>query len=709
MTRSASRLVLMYVVIVGGVMIMFDVMAQVFGASEPAFLQLHLVLDVATVLVLYIIMYRSLKSRDRAEERLRASEQRLANLVDTAPDAIIALDADQHIFLFNQSAEKTFGFAAAEVLGQPMDQLLPDRFVARHREHVRAFGAGDDLARPRHLRPEIVGRRKDGREFPAEASLSRLSLGNEVAYFAIVHDITYRKEAEAAVRERETAYRSIFEASSDGLMISTFEGRIVEANPAFCAMHQYNYGEINGQSIRQFLHPAHRHLMAECAQTVRGGAQFAAQAIHLRRDDTAFHVEVRGIGISYHGEPHVLVGVHDISVQVEAVQLLEQRVHERTRELSTLLDISHDIASTLELQPLLGLILDQLRPMVDYTGALVLEIDGERLVPLDYRGPLPLETILRTRPHVLQATLFQELSAARLPLIIRDTQNGEPLALHLRVLTALTGWLSEARSWLGVPLMVKENIIGFLSFEQSTPGYYTAQHAQLALAIANQAAVAIENARFYQQTQRLAALEERQHLARELHDSLSQTLYGIALGAHTAQTWLNTDRNKTVEALNYVLNLADAGMTEMRALIFELRPESLAIEGLIGALTKQVAAVRARHAIEVCLAHGDEPEVPLDIKEAIYRTAQEALHNTVKHANASRLDVTLVQTVQGVELDIQDDGVGFDATADYPGHLGLKSMRERAVRLGGTLTIESAAGRGTHLHAEFPASAVTAS
>jgi signal transduction histidine kinase len=202
--------------------------------------------------------------------------------------------------------------------------------------------------------------------------------------------------------------------------------------------------------------------------------------------------------------------------------------------------------------------------------------------------------------------------------------------------------------------------------------------------------------------QQRIALEERQRLARELHDSVSQVIYGISLGAHTALTLFDTDRAKVLEALRYVLGLAQAGLTEMRALIFELRPESLEMEGLVAALTKQCEALRARHGVEVLLNVRDEPEVPLKIKEALYRIAQEALHNAIKHGRPTRVEVGLFQEGNTLALDIGDDGIGFNARAVFPGHLGLRSMQERAMDTQGTLVINSQLGLGTLIHARIP-------
>jgi signal transduction histidine kinase len=214
--------------------------------------------------------------------------------------------------------------------------------------------------------------------------------------------------------------------------------------------------------------------------------------------------------------------------------------------------------------------------------------------------------------------------------------------------------------------------------------------------------IAVENARLLVEVRGKAALEERQRLARELHDSVSQALYGIALGAKTARTLLDRDSTKVASPLDYILSLADAGLAEMRALIFELRPESLEREGLVAALEKQAAALRARHEIKVETDLCNEPDAPLEIKEALYRIAQEALHNIVKHAHASSVRIRMRCSPENVTLDVSDDGIGFDPEGDFPGHLGLHSMRERTERLGGTLAVESAPGKGTQIRAWIP-------
>ena len=384
---------------------------------------------------------------------------------------------------------------------------------------------------------------------------------------------------------------------------------------------------------------------------------------------------------------------------------LEQRVAERTRELSSLLEISHTVASTLHLKPLLGLILDQLKLVIDSTGSSILTVEGEELVFLDHRGPLPQEQLIRLRFSLAALGPIWQTIASGESVLIEDVYDELPQAQALRVTLGdhLATTFQYVQSWMAVPLRLREQVSGMLVLTSSRVQAFSEHQTTLALAIANQAAIAIENARLYEQAQELAAVEERQKLARELHDSVSQALYGIALGAHSARALLKRDPGLVDEPLEYILSLAGTGLAEMRALIFELRPESLETEGLVAALNKQAAAVQARHEVQVETELCDEPNLSLKVKQELYRVAQEALHNTIKHAGASQVKVQLGRTDEAIILEIRDNGRGFDSAGSFPGHLGLLSMQERIGHLEGVLSIESTPGEGTTIRARVPA------
>lgn len=375
-----------------------------------------------------------------------------------------------------------------------------------------------------------------------------------------------------------------------------------------------------------------------------------------------------------------------------AEEHLEERVHERTKELTLLLEVSHNITSTLELKPLLATILSQLKTVVDYRAVVLYALQDERLTRLNYQGEQLFEQISWLLSLVEQDMTQMLQLQQYAPIMIDD------LSLDTR-LAQRGGEAVGLRSWLGVPLMVKDQAIGLLALFHNQPHYYTRHHASLAQALANQAAVALENARLYGQAQELAVLRERQRLARELHDSVSQALYSIVLGSRAARMLLHRDPDKLAALLDNVLAQAEVGLAEMRTLIFELRPESLETDGLVAALKKHAEAIHSRSALTMVMELGVEPALPDAMKEAFYRVAQEALNNIVKHAHASTVHLRLYRDATGTVLEVRDDGAGFDPAQSFPGHLGLQSMRERLALLGGTLEITSEVGRGTQIRA----------
>lgn len=514
-----------------------------------------------------------------------------------------------------------------------------------------------------------------------------------------------RRRAALALREHELQYRRIFEASSDGLIISDPEtGLVLEANPAMCRMHGYQYDEFIGLHRSVFVHPESYPVLQGYVDTIRKGGEYRIRAKDVRKDGSTLHVEVHGAPILYRGKPAVLGVVRDVTSAVQAYELLEKRVAQRTQELSALLEISHNMTSIRDLPSVLEIILDQITLVIDYSGAAILELDGDTLVMIGFRDRLTGSPPYLTHYplHVVQE-LWEELCASE-GVVVPDLQDDSLEATSFRRLVGEDVVRSPGfvRSCLWTPLIAKGEVIGLLSLTSRIPDAFNQHDLTIAGAIARQAAIAIDNARLFEQAQGKAALEERQKLARELHDSVSQALYGIALGTQTARTLLDRDPAQAVAPVDYVLSLAEAGLAEMRALIFELRPESLATEGLVAALSKQTSALSARYHIGVTIEVAEEPEVSLEAKETLYRIAQEAMHNTVKHARANQINVRLERSEDVVVLEIVDDGIGFDPAGSFPGHLGLQSMRERTGRVGGSVEIDSSPGNGARIRAVVP-------
>ena len=200
-----------------------------------------------------------------------------------------------------------------------------------------------------------------------------------------------------------------------------------------------------------------------------------------------------------------------------------------------------------------------------------------------------------------------------------------------------------------------------------------------------------------------AAMAERHRLARDLHDSVSQALFGVVMGANTARQMLAIAPTKAAQPLDYVVQLSEAALAELRALIFELRPESLEEDGLIMALNKQGSALLLRHKIEVELDLGSvEPPIDFAVKEELYRISIESVQNIIKHAQATKVQIVLRVMPDEMMLEISDNGTGFDTSASYPGRLGLISMRDRTHALRGALKIRSMSGSGTTVRVTVP-------
>jgi signal transduction histidine kinase len=255
---------------------------------------------------------------------------------------------------------------------------------------------------------------------------------------------------------------------------------------------------------------------------------------------------------------------------------------------------------------------------------------------------------------------------------------------------------------LTLPLRVRDNVVGLLRARAPAGVAWDEERLRWAAGVAAQAAVAIENVRLYERARDEATDEARRHLARELHDSVSQAIYAIVLTTHAAQRRAERDASKAREALDTVIELAEAALAEMRALIFELRPEALADVGLVGALHRQLDGLELRHHLATERDLPDEPSLPFASKTVLLRVVQEALHNVVKHARASTVRVRAWSEHGRLRVEVADDGVGFDPSASFPGHLGHTSMRERLAALGGHVRLTSALGAGTTVALDVP-------
>jgi PAS domain S-box-containing protein len=649
---------------------------------------------------------KTLSELRESERALTENEGRYRSLVENIPAVVYVdrVDAESSTMYISPRVKQMLGYLPEEFTSDDgfwPAVLHPDdrEMVLAENEHTNRTGE------PFRMQYRMICKNGSVVWVQDEAVLISDDEGRPLYWQGVFADITGRRKVEEKLEESEAKYREIFENAVEGIFQTTPEGRLITANPAMARIFGYESPEALASSATDvtaalYADPARREEFA--AGMRREGSISGFEAKVLRKDGSVAWTSVNaravrddaGELVAYEGT------LEDVTERVEARRTLERRVAGLTR-----------IAASLTVDQPLKATLDSLAAgVVDTTAALAcsvylidpksrtLLLTGVYGLPDGYADAV-WASWREGRPSPAQSA-FESHD----PLLV---ENGQRLLLEDAGYAPVHPSIREA-PWDTIyitPLVARGESLGTINVYYP-PDWKPAEDEETFLgAVANQAAVAVQNTRLFSAAQGAAALQERQRLSRELHDSVSQALYGIALGSRTARTLLDRDPSSAVEPLEYVLSLAEAGLAEMRALIFELRPEALESEGLITALEKQAAALHARHEIRVNTELCDEePAMSPETKEALYRIAQEAMQNTVKHAGAANVDLRLEQENGSVALEISDDGSGFDPSGSFPGHLGLRSMRERAAQIGGTLEIESAPGEGTRVLTRIPCS-----
>ena len=375
----------------------------------------------------------------------------------------------------------------------------------------------------------------------------------------------------------------------------------------------------------------------------------------------------------------------------------ERRRAEQFRVIS---EVGRRITSILAVDELLDQMARLIKETFDYYYVGFGLVEGDEVVSKAGAGPL-WDAYQSLHLKVGQEGIGGWVAQSGQPLLVPDVSQ-EP-RYHL------VPQAPGTRSELCVPLKTKEAVIGVLDVQSDQLNAFDESDLAVLQSLANQAAVAIENARLYEQAQQLAVVEERSRLARDLHDAVSQTLFSASLIAEALPMIWDSDPDKGRQLLKEIRRLSRGALAEMRTLLLELRPTALAEAGLGDLLRQLGEAVAGRKDVSVTVTvEGGCELLPSDVHVALYRIAQEALNNVVKHARASHVTVslrceTLTPPDRGrpgrvrVRLCIGDDGCGFDPSCVPLDHLGLGIMHERAQAVEATLEIESEPGHGTQI------------
>jgi signal transduction histidine kinase len=388
--------------------------------------------------------------------------------------------------------------------------------------------------------------------------------------------------------------------------------------------------------------------------------------------------------------------VSDVGNQVGAENDPRQPESVHVRELASLLEISHAMAATLELQP--GLILDKLREMVEYDRGWLFALEGSTLVSQAFRGMQSLDVSHQFRISLPKETLPEPYDK-RQPIRVLDVWGENPPAQKLRLLldSEFNHLFKGMHSCIWVPLVVTERIIGGIGLAHKSPDHFTAHHVDLVLSVANQTAITMTNTELNRKAQAFAVVEERERIARNLHDAVNQSLFSAGLIAEVLPRLWERDQEEAKRSLEDLRKLTRGAMAEMRALLAELRPSTLTDTDLGDLLQQLAKAFIGRVNVQTQVTAEPNIVLPAKVQVAMYRVCQEALNNIAKHAAPSLVNISLKQRGATTELSIRDDGRGFDPQQTSSGHYGLSMMRERAAAAGAEFFINSQRGHGTEL------------
>lgn len=554
----------------------------------------------------------------------------------------------------------------------------------------------------------LTGLRQDGSSVPLLYSATQMHQadGQDVVAF-FVTDVSDLKRAE---EERD----QFFNLSQDMLCIAGTNGYFKRLNPAWEATLGLTIEELLAEPFMSFVHPDDRALTAQLAssppQRYRpitfenryrckdGSYKWLSWSFTFWPDQQRFYAVARDVT-----EPK----------RAEREQQRLYQVAEGLRDVLAVINTERSLAdilcfiisqATRMLNVDVGVIYRFLQPS-DGVSAEFFRVEAAQGIAEEYQGILIHEVTLTICYNAI--TSQQPVAIADMTELLDDLLARESLGADYRRLLTLIR--ERFRATLVVPLIIKGEVYGTIALYHAQVRTFGAEEIKLAVAFAAQSALAIENARLRQQVRQAAVREERGRLARELHDSVTQSLYSLTL---LAEGWrLQAQEEQLDEVVQHFARLgsiANQALREMRLLIYQLRLPVLEKEGLVGAIQRRLEAVERRSGINGRVVLEGELALPTVVEEQIYRIIQEALNNALKHAQARTVMVTIrscpaahPDATNGsrspaLVVEVIDDGQGFVPDEVVPG-VGMDSMRERVAQMGGTLVIHSAPGAGTRI------------
>jgi len=663
------------------------------------------------------------------ENALRESQEVLQLVMDNIPHAIFWKNREYIIMGGNRNFFLDAGDGTPEsVIGKTDYELTYRIEEADFFREVDRRVMDNDQPEYHIIEPQL---QSDGKQAWLETNKIPLhdADGKVVGILGTYEDITERKEAEEALRrnlelmveertkellasnerlKREIESRERIEEalrlSEQRYALATNAGKVcvwdwhIDTNKVYLAPGLNDLLGLDDDETPQtfdewllLFHEKDRDSMKNALQEhLEGATSHYENKLRMIHHDGSIHwMLLRGTIIRDKDNTRIMGSITDITDLTSA----QDAEHEQRVLAEALCDTADLLNSTLNIEEVLDRILQVIGRVVPHKTANIMLMDNQLARVVRCHSIDDNKTM-----HLLQSQRFSvgeidhlnHMRFSRSPMFIGDIQNNESYWVNL----SGVDWV---RSYIGTPICLEGQVIGFLNLHSPLAGFFTSTHAERLQAFANQAAGAIQNARSFERAQALAALEERQRLARDLHDAVSQTLWSANITAEVLPDLWELDIEEGRKSLTDLQNFTRGALSEMRALLIELRPSGLVETRLATLLNQLTESMSNRMGVVVQLKVDGNCLLPAETQIAFYRVAQEALNNISRHTTATWAEVYLEHQPTYAKLSICDNGNGFDAQNIPSGRLGLKIMRERASSIGANLDITSQQGKGTQI------------
>jgi PAS domain S-box-containing protein len=607
-------------------------------------------------------LVNDMEERRQGEDEVRRSEHRFRALLESAPDAVAIADETGTIVLVNEQTERLFGYGRDELVGNPIEILLPERFRVRHVGHRTGYFA-DPRTRPMGVNLELAGRRRDGSEFPVDISLSAIETEEGRLATAFIRDTTERTAAEEVRRRGDERFASLLDSAPDAVVIVDGDGGIVLVNSQTEELFGYDRQDLLGQKIETLLperfherHVGHRQGYLDTPETRKMG--IGLELAGRRGDGSEFPVDISLSAIETDEGRLVTAFVRDIT---------ERRAGEiAMRQLAAIVESSDDAIIGKKLD---GTILSWNAAAERIYGYGADEVIGRPislLVPPEHLDELP-EIIERLR----RGEEIDELETKRV------RKDGHVIDVALRI----SAVRNAGGSLIGASTIARDVT------EAKGRAEREREHVERRALLAHLVA---------------AAEEERARIAGDIHDDSIQAI--TAAGMRLQIMRKSLDDPVQLAVLDELEETIQLSIARLRHLLFELRPPVLDNEGLSAAVEMYLREAEDQGETRYRLDDKLTSQPSLETRTILYRIIQEALTNVRKHARASTATVSLRERDEGYAVRVSDDGGGFagGSAAAEPGHLGLASMRERATLAGGWLRVDAVPSEGTTVEAWIP-------